>query len=150
MIQYLSRVAQFFFHKKKLTVWFFILTVIFFWKPASVLGQETVVTPTITVTERYESNPRFIEGGDDDWEAATIVSPEVTFTRNYAKSDLRGTLGSDLEYYPNDTDLNNERYRASLDLERKYSLKTTFIISERFSFAEDSRADPDSAIDTGV
>ena len=145
-IRYLSRVAQFFFHRKKLTVWFFIIAVVFFWKPVLVLSQETIVTPTVTIAEQYESNPGFVVGGEDDWAASTVVSPEIAFSRNFGhQTALTGTVGADLAYYSGNSEFNNEAYAASLGLSVTHSPKTTFTITESFSYSEDSLIfDPDS------
>ena len=109
------------------------------------------MTPTVTIAERYESNPGFVVGGEDDWVASTVVSPEITFSKSYKKSDLKGTLGADLAYYPGNSEFNNEAYAASLDLSIAHSPKTTFVIKESFSYSEDSLTfdpDPESVIDT--
>jgi hypothetical protein len=138
VIQFLFPAVRYFYRKQRIIIYISIVSVILLWKPDIVAGQQTVVTPSISVTERYESNPYFVEGRDDEWEVSTSVSPKITFVRSYSKSDLSGSLGANIEYYPNDTDLNNESYHASLGINYDQTPKTRYAISERFSFSQDS------------
>lgn len=118
-----------------------------------VRGEETIVKPTITVTEKYESNSLFSSETENDWETVTMISPKIIFTKEYTKGSLGGSLGVDLEYFTKGSDLNNERYSAGLNFDFSTGPKSTFTFTENFSFTPDTlnlSYVPTSAIDTGI
>ncbi|MFQ5900231.1 MAG: hypothetical protein ACE5IH_01595 [Thermodesulfobacteriota bacterium] len=117
------------------------------------MGQKTIITPTVTVTESYNSNSLFSEEGKDDWNSITTISPNMSFTRGYTKGTLSGSAGVGLEYFPDRSDLNSETYNAGLNFNIMLTSKTNFTFNERFSFSPDSlelSSDTFSDTDTGI
>ena len=82
---------------------------------AGVVNAEVHFTPSLTVSERYEDNARFVSTNKQG-DFSTVVTPDLGFTGRAQELDFTGHVGATWWQYMKETDLSRVGFQGSLSV----------------------------------
>lgn len=98
------------------------------------------LTPSITVSERYDDNI-FFEETDIDTDFITAIAPQLTASYRTQAVEMASELGAGVELFAQHTELNKLQYRANVRLNIAQFMKNTSLsVSDVFRFSPEPPA----------
>lgn len=126
-------------------IFLFVLSV--FCGVKNVKGENIIVTPALSIDERYDSNVRFAGRGQDiESDFLTILSPQIAAVNEQKNLRLNGLYRLDSRYYSKNQELNNMSHTASLGVNAKLSQSTSLSAGDSFVYTQYSL----DVVDTGI
>ncbi len=106
----------------------------------NLMGQEVwSLTPRVSITERYVSNPAFAEkGSEGEADYITVISPGLSLNITKPTLSVTGSYGLDINRYARRHELDKITHLANITISKSYSQKTDYSLSDRFAFTPDS------------
>ncbi len=118
-----------------------VFILVMFIMPQSARGDIISVTPSLGITESYESNPALVYNGAEGRNAAftTVFSPRISISSSKQKASFSGSYGLSAKYYTESQKQLYLSHLATLNMSLAFSPKTSLSLSEAFTYSEDSR-----------
>jgi len=110
------------------------------------MGENLTITPSLTVSERYESNVFFRGEGREEEDFITTVSPLFDVLYDFKKNYIKGFYNFNSNFYSRNPELNFMGHTGKIEMRTEFSQNLSISVSDTLSYTPDSL----SAVGTGI